>query len=645
MREISSSRDDNVAGKSKDKNKEQMRGEKQNTGFSSRAKKGIGIAFAGMLLAGGLPSVASRPLKFESSGLVPRGEPLTEKHTIQPFQGLDVQKPKNVVQSELEVFSHPNGPTSSEDSWKFKPLLERFYKLLGFNGLMSSEDAWDQLPRLREAMEKYIKAKGEASKTSLQEDAQETSGGKTPPDLHSRKMTPGEKTSRSAIETPQRDVVQSERKRSEPLELNNKVLAPKEHRTVQKGSQDLLNNKEIIGDINNLLNNKEFGKDILLVLKNKQILKNLPSLCHRPEFQKFLGTLVKNQNAMDSLHSLYQDQKFVEDVSKLCQKPEIEESLRSLFNDQTLQRILAPIQKYSERQGIYGRKLLWNVEDTDNVDEYKKYGHDEQHGRNERYDHIDQYRYDERYGHDGQYGYNEPYGHDEQHRYNEPYGHDEQHRYNEPYGHDEQYGYSERYGHDGQHKNDIVDRYQRGYKDGDADGYQRGYKDGNTNGYKDGDADGYQRGYKDGNMDGYKDGFESGKLKGYGNGYKSGFSDGNMKGQEIGYKNGHNAGKQKGYGDGYKDGFEAGKLVYYSKEVHGYGRWNKYALSSQHPEIDRLINQEQWLESTHKTGRFSGKHVVLSTIMILSAAIFCTRRYCKKKSNYRSRPNYHEHNT
>jgi hypothetical protein len=586
MREISSSHDDNAAEKSKDKNKEQVRGEKQNTGFSSRAKKGIGIAFAGMLLAGGLPGVASRPLKFESSGLVPRGEPLTEKHTIQPFQGLDVQKPKNVAQSELEVFSHPNSPTVQQ-------IWPGLYKLMG----------------------EGLGERGKAPKDPLQGDAQETPGEKTPPDLHSRKMTPGEKTSRSAIETPQRDVVQSERKRSEPLELNNKVLAPKEHRTVQKGSQDLLNNKEIIGDINNLLNNKEFGKDILLVLKNKQILKNLPSLCHRPEFQKFLGTLVKNQNAMDSLHSLYQDQKFVEDVSKLCQKPEIEESLRSLFNDQTLQRILAPIQKYSERQGIYGRKLLWNVEDTDNVDEYKKYGHDEQHGYNERYDHIDQYRYDERYSHDERHGYNEPHGHDEQ------YG------YNERYGHDEQYGYG------GQHKNDIID------------GYQRGYKDGNTNGYKDGDADGYQRGYKDGNMDGYKDGFEAGKLKGYGNGYKSGFSDGNLKGQEIGYKNGHNAGKQKGYGDGYKDGFEAGKLVYYSKEVHGYGRWNKYALSSQHPEIDRLINQEQLLESTHKTGRFSGKLVVLSTIMILSAAICCTRRYCKKKSNYRSRPNYHEHNT
>jgi hypothetical protein len=120
-------------------------------------------------------------------------------------------------------------------------------------------------------------------KRFYREVSQRTSGEETLPDFRSRKMTLGRKTSRSAMETPSRQLEQGKSKRTEAPELSKEVLqsfveALGENKEALQGFKKVLNDTEAMEGIKNLMEDKKFRKYALSELRSENSVKQAISL-------------------------------------------------------------------------------------------------------------------------------------------------------------------------------------------------------------------------------------------------------------------------------------------------------------------------------------------------------------------------------
>ena len=324
----------------------QMKKENQGTswGGMGNVAKYLGVAY--LAISTGLQGAEGRLLRSESSDLASRGNdsrlPLPEVHAPQSFQGLGVQKPENVVQSELEAFSHPNGPTVQE--------------------------IW---PGLYKLMVEDLGEKGEASKSSLQGDAQ----GK--PDRETFQAEPGQKSS-LPHQLESTDSTSDSDSRHQYKNMEHEELS-------QSRESNIEWRRPTATDVKRLQQDKEFQREIL-------------SACQKPEAMEQLLPLAKDNRSKEALkeiiHHITLDKHFVEFIIDQCQdrkamnvlapltnNEELIGHICSLIDVQDVKRIKRDLEARQEKARSHNldatqasfkikgsaRKLLSNYDQSDNI--------------------------------------------------------------------------------------------------------------------------------------------------------------------------------------------------------------------------------------------------------------------------------------
>jgi predicted RNA binding protein with dsRBD fold (UPF0201 family) len=129
-----------------------------------------------------------------------------------------------------------------------------------------------------------------------------------PSDVRSRKMMPGEKKiARSAMETPSQE--HREGKRAESLKLSKeeidslKIFADslEKNEAALQGFKEVLNDKEAMESIENLMKNERFGKRALLELKKKGGVEQAISLLERKESVEQLISLLNGKGEVEKV--------------------------------------------------------------------------------------------------------------------------------------------------------------------------------------------------------------------------------------------------------------------------------------------------------------------------------------------------------
>lgn len=251
---------------------DQTKGGNQGTSWNWNQKKAKFLGITYLTIMGGSQSAESRPLKPESSSLVPQvGSSLLslrEGYAPQSLQRFELPKPENVVQSKLEAFSHPNGQTVQE--------------------------IWPDVHK------QMVEGLG---------DAQETPSEKTLPDLPSREMIPSEKTSQPATDAPSRQLEQGKSKWAEARELKGERLdslmqsfldSLKEEPKALEAFKELQKNKKAIKNSEDLMKHEDVRKYALSKLMDKKSVEQARSLLESGQ----AASLLKGEGVVENIKDM-----------------------------------------------------------------------------------------------------------------------------------------------------------------------------------------------------------------------------------------------------------------------------------------------------------------------------------------------------
>jgi hypothetical protein len=239
--------------------------------YSDGARRGIGIAFAGLLV--GATGVAAFQMMGDREGRSLMSE---SSDTALALRGSDSS-------SLTPAFSDQRTQFIGESLPVFPPNGSPLDKL------------W---PHLAEDIDKWAREGEEASRGLHQGDAQGRDDGGTSqraekkvkipglPDVRSRKVTPGEKTSRSVTDAHPDQLEQDKSERAESLELSREEIdslksfatSLEKDKKAQQGLKEILNDKKAMEEVESLMGNKEFREHALLELKNKESVEQAVSL-------------------------------------------------------------------------------------------------------------------------------------------------------------------------------------------------------------------------------------------------------------------------------------------------------------------------------------------------------------------------------
>ena len=190
----------------------------------------------------------------------------------------------------------------------------------------SVEEIWPNVHK------EYVGKIEEASKGLHQGEAQGKDGRETALDFHSRKVTPGGETARSAMDVPSSQRGQDKSKGVEDLELSReefdtlKTCAAflKEHPEARKCLQMVQNDKEVMGEINDLMQDEVVRRCVISELKNKENVERAILLWEDPKALQVLKKVFNNKKYMENFKHLMQDKELgahnlysLEDIRKL----------------------------------------------------------------------------------------------------------------------------------------------------------------------------------------------------------------------------------------------------------------------------------------------------------------------------------------
>jgi hypothetical protein len=136
MEEIKLSQDTNVESRSQVKKKEQVNVENRKSCTYSLAKKGLGIAFAGMLAAARLQGAESRPLMSESSALDLRGSYNLPDRTPPP----PLPSPEHLKKNWDTRFQALLSRTFSENIWRRDSSIPNGYSITSASARQEQKD-------------------------------------------------------------------------------------------------------------------------------------------------------------------------------------------------------------------------------------------------------------------------------------------------------------------------------------------------------------------------------------------------------------------------------------------------------------------------------------------------------------------------
>jgi hypothetical protein len=169
----------------------------------------------------------------------------------------------------------------------------------------SVEEIWPNVHK------EYVGKIEEASKSLHQGEAQGKDGRETALDFHSRKVTPGEKTSRSVTEAHPDQLKQDKSERAESSE--------KKETTWQ--------------DFEKMLNTEEMREGIKKLMQNKTAMKLIDKVTNNDKFMAGINDLVQNDEAKKALKAMMESEGFKElAVSQLKDEAGVRRALKAVAN-------------------------------------------------------------------------------------------------------------------------------------------------------------------------------------------------------------------------------------------------------------------------------------------------------------------------
>ena len=281
-RDVKVSKCDSVEGKLQGKNK--TKGEDQRTSWAWRMARGMGVAFLTASVCS--QGAEGRPLVPESSSSAlalrdsDNARGLTPAFSDQGVRFIGNSQSERSVPAIPEAFSHPNGPTVQE--------------------------IW---PSLGKAVAEHFEE--EASKGLHQGEAQRRYDGEIALDFRSRKVTLGEKTSRSATDAHPDQLKQDKSERAESSE--------KKETTWQ--------------DLKKMFNNEEMRESIKQLMQNETAMTLLYKATNNDTVIAAINDLAQNDAAIKGMKELMQVEGFKElAVSQLQDTAGVRRALKAVAN-------------------------------------------------------------------------------------------------------------------------------------------------------------------------------------------------------------------------------------------------------------------------------------------------------------------------
>ncbi len=298
---------------------------------SDKMRKYVGVAFAGAYRLGlAVLAVQGASGISRAEGVSPPGASDTalalgggKELTDRPSSSLAVPEQRaNCIEGLPERKLSQDTPGSSDPDGTNKNL-----------GVPDEDSPLRKLwPHLAEDIDKWAREGEQASKGLHQGEGQRKDDRETALDFRSRKVTLGEKTSRSVTDAHPDQLKQDKSERAESLKLSREEFDTlrtcaaflKEHPEARKCLQMVQNDKEVMGGINDLIQDEGVRRCVISELKNKENVERAILLWENPKALQVLKKVFNNKKYMENFKHLIQDNELrahdlysLEDIRKL----------------------------------------------------------------------------------------------------------------------------------------------------------------------------------------------------------------------------------------------------------------------------------------------------------------------------------------